>query len=185
MADNVQWILETEGAASRIVLWAHNMHVSLFTWAVACAWSSMGAHLRHRYGPDYLALGFAFHRGSFQAIDWTDPSEPSEGLTAFTVGPAPEGTVSAALTKVGLPLFLIDLRSAPSSGPVAQWLETEHPERDIGATFHKTWDTLAQLPRFVPRRMFDAVIFVETTSRTTPNPTALQLTAGFKRSGGK
>ncbi len=129
-----------------------------------------------------LALGFAFNRGSFPAIEWTGPNEPSDGLTGFTVGPAPEGTLSAALAKVGLPLFLIDFRSAPSSGPVAQWLEAEHPERGIGATFTKGCDTLVQLPRFVPRRMFDAVIFVESTSRATPNPSALQLTAGFRRS---
>ena len=77
MAENVQWILE-ENPEAKIVLWAHNGHVSTGGFR---GYDPMGAFLRQKYGGQMVVCGFAFNQGSFQAI------EQGKGLRDFSVGP--------------------------------------------------------------------------------------------------
>src|SRR5262249_44931914 len=64
MADNVDWILSQAPAGTKIVLWAHNGHVS----RMGMGGTSMGSHLARRHGRDYLVLGFAAHQGLYTAV---------------------------------------------------------------------------------------------------------------------
>ena len=65
MAENVKWILDNEGPMSKIMLWAHNGHVSTFPDG---AGETMGMTLRRMYGKKMVVCGFSFDHGSFQAI---------------------------------------------------------------------------------------------------------------------
>lgn len=56
MADNAVWLTEQLGPDGRIVLWAHNFHVSEQQGA-------MGAFLPPRLGSDLVILGFSTPRG--------------------------------------------------------------------------------------------------------------------------
>ena len=106
MADNVRWVLEHEGPGTKIVIWAHNGHVST---SAAYGQERMGYHLRKHYGSDMVVFGFAFNQGSFQAIE----SPGGSGrLRPFQVKPAPEGSLDAMLASSGLTLAAIDLRTA-------------------------------------------------------------------------
>src|SRR5439155_20983050 len=60
MAANVKWILEQEGPESKIMLWAHNGHVST---APLGDGESMGAILRKTYGEKMVVCGFSFDQG--------------------------------------------------------------------------------------------------------------------------
>ena len=60
-----------------------------------------------------MNFGFAFDQGSFRALDMADKS----GVHPFTVAPAPEGTLDAALAATGIPIFALDLRTSPKDGP--------------------------------------------------------------------
>jgi erythromycin esterase len=126
MAENVKWILDHEGPTSKIMLWAHNGHVS--TLPVG-AGETMGMSLRRMYGKKMVVGGFSFDHGSFQAI------QQGKGLREFTVGPATPGSLDAALAATGIPIVAIDLRRAPSSGAVADWLNTPQLMRSIGAVY--------------------------------------------------
>ena len=64
MADNVDWILAQAPPGSKIVLWAHNGHVS----KTGMGSTSMGSHLAKRHGKDYVVLGFAAHKGRYTAV---------------------------------------------------------------------------------------------------------------------
>jgi erythromycin esterase-like protein len=160
MADNVKWILDTNPGA-KIVLWAHNGHVST---ASAGGNDPMGASLRKVYGGQMVAFGFAFNHGAFQAI------EQSKGvLRDFTVPPAPAGSLDATLAATGIPLFALDLRDAPKSGPVAAWLSESHKTRSIGAVYSE--DSAAQsLFALKAFQSFDAILFVEKTTAARKNP---------------
>ena len=86
----------------------------------------------------------------------------------FTVAPAPEGTIDAALAATGIPIFALDLRALPKEGPVAAWFAQLHPTRDVGAVFsdasapkHWTSDSGPSA--------FDAILFVNTTAAARPN----------------
>jgi erythromycin esterase len=158
MADNVGWLLDQTRA--KIVLWAHNGHIANTLTGAA----NMGSHLRKRYKQAYLNLGFVFGEGSFQAIDFT---RPARNLTEHTLGPPPEWNASVAFSRTGKPLLVLDLRALPGRGPVHDWFFAPHPVRDTGAVFasERTMTVLHVLPR-----LYDAVIFVDKTTRARPLP---------------
>ncbi len=174
MAENVAWLLDQEPPGTRMVLWAHNAHVSRRDPFGAV--HLMGEHLRRRFGDGYLALGALFDQGSFQAIDG---SRRRETLAERTLGPAPPDDLGAAFARTGLPWLLLDLRplrGAPQGEGVtpradraaaAAWLGATHPMREVGAIF--TGEAAMRFPAVLPER-FDAVLFADRTTRARPLP---------------
>lgn len=117
MANNIQWIAG-QNPGARILVWAHNGHVST---APAGGYEPMGAYLRRMFSDKMVVFGFAFSQGSFQAI------LQGKSLQDFTVPPAPSGSLDATLAAAGKPLFLLDLRSAPKTGPIANMSPYSEP----------------------------------------------------------
>lgn len=152
MALNVKWILD-QNPNAKIVVWAHNGHVAR-SWM---SYRSMGEELHDMYGAQMVVLGFAFNRGSFQAM-----GARGGGLQNFTVGPAPAGSLDALLGAAGIPLFALDLRNAPPS------LHETRPSRQIGAVFASETET-NYFRRVSAPTIFDAILFVENTTAARPN----------------
>jgi erythromycin esterase len=149
MAANVKWILD-QSPKAKIVLWAHNGHVMT-------SGESMGANLRRMYGAQMVTFGFAFDEGSFQAISM------SGGLKNFTVPQVPAGSLDAALTAAGIPLFALDLRTVPATGPVADWFRSSHATRSIGSMYPENSPYALMADQVAPET-FDALLFVEKTT---------------------
>jgi erythromycin esterase len=161
MADNARWILASGGPGTRLVLSAHNGHVSragLMQVEGYGTIESIGRALttdaKTAKGEDLsmVVIGTAFARGGFYAY--------GNGLRAFEVGaPRPESREAAAL-EAGLALALLDLRAAPASGPVRAWLDEPRPLRFVGGQFDEAWP--AQGNDVQPSRLsaeFDALFF--------------------------
>ena len=161
MAENIRLLLEQQPPGARMVVWAHNGHVRKLNYAFG---DTMGTHLARLFGPDYVALGFAFNQGSFRARQLP---YGKGGFTTFTVASAPSGSLDASLAVAGK-LFAIDLRRAPSDGLVAQWLNSSLRHRDIGAAFSYE-ESERDLVEEVPRRSYDALLFVDKTSSARAN----------------
>jgi erythromycin esterase len=122
----------------------------------------LGVSLRKLFGAQMVVFGFAFNQGSFRAFD-------QKSLHVFTVPPAPAGSLDSTFAAAGIPLFAIDLRNAPKSGPVAKWFSEPHQSRSIGALY--TEDTAAQyLMDLNAPQTYDAMLFVEKTTAARPNP---------------
>ena len=158
MADNVDALLRRQPKGTRMVVWAHNGHVAYEHGAL----HSMGGHLRRIFGKDYVAFGFAFGQGSFLALDWTKGQ--GDVVREHTLGPAPAWDVSAPFAATGRPIAVVDLRRAPK-GIIADWLAAPHPMRDTGAVF--SGEEAMSGPQMLSRR-FDAVIYVDRTTRARP-----------------
>jgi erythromycin esterase-like protein len=105
-----------------------------------------------------MVIGFAFNQGSFQAV-----SDGRAVLKDFTVPAAPPGSLDATLAAAGIPLFAIDLREAPSEGPVANWLRTRHKAREIGALYPE-FLPFSQMYDLEVLRNFDVLVFVDKTT---------------------
>ncbi|HSO76058.1 MAG TPA: erythromycin esterase family protein, partial [Blastocatellia bacterium] len=102
--------------------------------------------------------------GSFQAGEQSNGS-----LRDFSVPPAPAGSLDATFAAAGIPLFALDLRDAPRSGPVATWLSEPHKSRSIGSMYSE--DLAGQyLFELKAPQSFDAMIFVEKTTAARKNP---------------
>jgi erythromycin esterase-like protein len=159
MAENVRWIADHNPGA-KIIVWAHNAHVS----KSYSNGRSMGGLLHSSLGPQIMNFGFAFDQGSFRAVDAANKS----GVHPFTVAPAPEGTIDAALAATGIPIFALDLRTLPKDGPVAAWFAQPHQTRDIGAVFSDASVSKHWTSDSGPSA-FDAILFVNTTTSARPN----------------
>jgi erythromycin esterase len=157
MAANVQWILEREGIDSKIVIWAHNLHVNNHNKA-------MGKFLKEKYGDDIVIFGFAFNQGSFQARG--APTWLTE-LRPYHVKPLPDGSLDATLGSTGLPFAVIDLRKIPKTGLVKDWFAVEHSTRILGPGYIKSF-RYADLQQVQQR--YDALLFVDETTAARPNP---------------
>jgi erythromycin esterase len=116
MAANVEWILDHAPAGSKIVLWAHNLHVSK-----RADW--MGKYLAERYGDDMYVLGFAFGEGRYNA-------QGPRGLTSHeALAPVP-GSLETLLEATGIPRFLLDLRGENGH---STWFKKPVGLRSIGS----------------------------------------------------
>jgi erythromycin esterase len=139
MAANIRWIARREGGRGLIVAWAHNLHVARVPIGGPIfaergpAVKSMGQYLEKSFGDGYVAIGTAFRTGG------PDTSQVPNSLS-----------VDAALSNAKNPRFGIDLKSAPTQGPVAVWLRQSHLMRAENG-----YVTVR------PRQAFDALLFVD------------------------
>jgi erythromycin esterase-like protein len=157
MARNVQWILD-QNPRAKIVLWAHNGHVATGGFR---GYEPMGGALRRMYGGQMVVFGFAFHQGSFQAI------ETGQGLRDFTVPAGPAEGLDATFAAAGFPVFALDLRRIPA-GAVAQWFRQPRLSRNIGAVYSEEAGQQFFSPVNAPET-FDAMLFVEKTTAARKN----------------
>jgi erythromycin esterase len=165
MAENTMWILEAEPPGTKMMLWAHNFHISLSPYP-GYPFIFMGMHLRRVLGNDYLAIGFVFNRGSFQGLDFTSPNREHIVMKSFTVGPYP-GSYGLAMSRTRLPYFFLDLHQVPASGVVHDWFSVPQVCKWVNYIYDSEKDIkyLFQLPR-----LFDAVVFIDKTTRARPLP---------------
>ncbi|HET9714031.1 MAG TPA: erythromycin esterase family protein [Pyrinomonadaceae bacterium] len=166
MAENIKRIVDAEPQGTRVVVWAHNQHVS--AGRESEKYPYMGFHLRHFFSDAYYSIGFSFNQGSFQARNF-DPKANRE-LKQFSVGPAPEGSVDWYLARVGRKNYFIDLRHSTKNQNVVQWLTTSRPMRFIGLYYNAQ----AEKNYFIPTKLmreFDGIIFFD---QTTPSHQLLE-----------
>jgi erythromycin esterase-like protein len=159
MADNVKWILDHSPAGTRIVLWAHNTHVTTEPFPT---FKTMGTNLRSMYGSQMVAFGFAFNKGSFQARERNKP------LRIFTLGTPRAGTIDAVLASSGIPIFALDLRNPIGAAAIA-WVKQSHETRSVDLFYSDDQAESIYYDR-TPREAGDTILFVDSTSAAVPNP---------------
>ncbi|MCP4657754.1 MAG: erythromycin esterase family protein [bacterium] len=153
MVDNIHWLLNQEGRTERLIVWAHNLHVGRDPFDLDIpnrppteGMKPMAHYLSRDLGAEMVAIAFSFHRGEY----------PGGPLPA-----AGDQTVDGVLARVGHPLFIIDLRSAPNAGPVDEWLHRKQQMRAQGGVVG-----------LIPARAYDALLFTEKITRVVPSARA-------------
>ena len=141
MADNALWAKREEGKEGRILVFAHNGHVMNAptrggVWSVYSKPSrTMGQNLRSELRESLVIIGT---------------------VAAHSGGGLPEGgpldkSVDEALSRLGLPLFALDLRAAPRDSGAIEWLDERRPLR---ANFDSELDIDL-------RDAFDLVVYID------------------------
>ncbi|UCH85071.1 MAG: erythromycin esterase family protein [Candidatus Latescibacterota bacterium] len=174
MAENTEWILEQEGPQAKIVLWAHNYHVSVDPNNQA----TMGTHLRNTFGDDMIVLGFSFFKGSFNAVEY-DPWTGYGGLKKHTVGIPPEESYSYHFRMADIPRMMLDLRTIDFDSTATDWIPGPRPFRGIGAVYNDDYALNYFYNAKLPQE-FDVMIYFEQTNESVllPFPTRLDGPAG-------
>jgi erythromycin esterase len=159
MADNIRWIFDHEGKETKMVIWAHNLHVATHT--------IMGNNLRKMFGNDMFVFGFAFNQGSFQASEFPVgynqyllfPSE--KGVHPFTVSPFQSETgisLDGIITEAGLKYALINLHALPKDGLVGKWFREGQLTRNIGSVYMDSYGS--GVSKLALPEIYDALFFV-------------------------
>lgn len=144
-ADNVSWIVNQEGPAGKVLVFASRYHIS--SASVTTTRSNqggnavMGTYLRPRLGARFVNMGNLIGGGTW-------------GCTGFSMdlSEAPPESIDRIAQGVGRPLWLLDLRGAPPA--VRSWLDREHPMGEGEGIFRlnlaKAFDLLFYLDRVTP-----------------------------------
>ena len=107
MAKNTGWLHHYFNDA-KIVLWAHNYHVSDYGTA-----GSMGHYLKTNFPGDYITLGFLFSKGFFTAV--SQMGDQFQGINTQSLEKDPKlGSINDVMFRAEAKVFtaaLSDLRS--------------------------------------------------------------------------
>jgi erythromycin esterase-like protein len=157
MADNLEWITTTYLPGQKVMIWAHNYHISNSMQAGKA--DSMGSHLTARFGAKYFPIGFAFYEGAFQAI-------PAGGgaLQEWKVT-GKDDSYDGLLQKVGKPLFFVDFGTADT--PMRTWLDAARPTRSIGAVYSPPAADM-YFQKAEVGKLYRGMIFISKTTRARP-----------------
>jgi erythromycin esterase-like protein len=108
MARNTLALLDEVGADGRVILWAHNGHVSS-----AAGW--MGSYLKTALRNQIYLTGFEFHHGRFTSdLEWVRTYEAEPADTRFYAG---------TLMQIGKPILFLDFRTMLENPAVEAWLD--------------------------------------------------------------
>lgn len=155
MAENVGWLIGQRPTGTRMMLWAHNLHVSRSpNW--------MGSHLAATFGADYVNAGFAFGTGTFNAYSVAADGTSAGLLGPQTAPPVAAGSVEAYAMATGLPEFLLDARQIPGASAAAA-LAGPIGLREIGAGFYVGSNASYVTPTYLPGD-FDLLIYLHTST---------------------
>jgi erythromycin esterase len=160
MAENIRWIHEKYAPNKRIIVWAHDLHISLGTHPEDSlnyySGKSMGAQLRKHYGQQYKAYGLWSYTGTY----WAQKSYSDFQQMECPLFTAPKGTLESALhdilPQMDTPFLLLDLRKAKGKG----WLSTPLPVRFAN---HVSIDYGFWVRIAIPYQ-FDGIFFIDRTT---------------------
>lgn len=155
MAANVLWILD-QHPGEKIVLWAHNGHVSR---DVASGVRPMGSQLSKALGKSMVAFGFVAGEGTYTAI----PQGGGTLRSDHALAAAPARSVESIFLASGLSRAIVDIREASSDTPGSAWATKRRPMRSIGAIA-----SASQFSPVVPQKAFDVLVWQHKTSASVP-----------------
>jgi erythromycin esterase-like protein len=106
MAENTAWLLDYFGN-KRIVLWAHNGHISNFEYG---ATGTMGNYLSYQLGDQYATVGFLFSKGTFTAVGMDDGNYTELGTQTLDTVPR-ENSLNALMSYTREPAFSVEIEA--------------------------------------------------------------------------
>lgn len=170
MAGFVTDILELHGAQSRIVLWAHDWHISKFDGNPVEDMPRMGTFLERTYGDDYLPIGLSFGAGKFQAKYFPEEDEdPAKMvLREFQVDGSRPDSFSHLFDYNSAPVSAYLLNESFSSD-VPDWFSQPHVNRILGAAYQpRLEDSDSYYEELILPQHFEIVLHVRKTERSRP-----------------
>jgi erythromycin esterase len=154
MAENVEWILNHEGPNSKIMLWAHNVHMS--KTAV-----NMGGYLKDSLKDEYYTIGFDFNMGGLRALDAAEHK-----VKNFSVAQSMKNSTGEFFSQFNKPAFFIDMEAAQKTD-ASTFFNKKMMSRSIGAIYDANHDGLYYLKQSLYGR-FDGLIFINQVTAAIP-----------------
>lgn len=164
MADNIDWAVKREGPAGKVLVFANTIHLTAMP--LVTRWiprkgtepgpekkirtmerDVAGTYLRRRFGDRLVIVGNLIGKGEAACA--------SVGYRQILT-PAPAKSSTGIAGAVGVPHYLLDLRSAPASA--ATWLDEPRP---LSAPYQYEYEISVELPL---RKAFDILFYLDTVT---------------------
>lgn len=154
MAHKVEEILEREGKDSKILVWAHNGHISKQDDPF------MGYKLYQRFSDQVYLLGFEFNEGEFT-------SRNVFGLKSHRVGPVTSQYYAFPLSNLSTPLRFLDFKTMQTDDDLSEWLDAEWRSHSVDEMFYITQYSESWYTTTCPwSKSFDGVVFVKNSTKS-------------------
>ncbi|MBU5226299.1 erythromycin esterase family protein [Clostridium senegalense] len=172
MAENIKWILNHEKEDSKIMIWAHNTHVSkqidnfsnLDKEYETENIKRIGSNLYNMYKDKIYIIGFEFNKGDFNAVV-CNKETGNRTVKKCTLPSSKKGSGAYIFSRTS-PMFFIDFQSCSKDKYLLNILLASQMYHDIGANFV---NEKASLKSQVLSERYDGLIFIDTTSNAETN----------------
>jgi erythromycin esterase len=166
MASNFMSFEQEEKPGTKFIIWGHNMHISKADTTETDGIRMLGNYLLEAYGNKYYTFGFSFDKGSFQTFEYSDQRKPL-GMQVFSVSADHDNTIDWYLAKTSINPFIINFRLKNMPDFMNNFLNSRLLTRRIGGEAIRS--RVEMMNGFcVIKKSYDAIIFVNNTSRATP-----------------
>ncbi len=170
MASLVTAILDMHGDGTRIMLWAHDWHISRIDGNPIQEMPRLGTYLKREYGSSYLPVGLSFGTGGFQSKYYPEAGEdPAKMvLREFKVNGSRHDSFSHLFDHNSAPVSAYLLSGSFNKMPPS-WFDEPHVNRTLGAAYQpKLENSDSYYERMVLADHFDVVFHVRRTERSRP-----------------
>ena len=160
MAENTVWLHRRLGLESKMVLWAHNFHVSTQPGA-------QGWFLRQSYGDAMVVVGFSHELGTFTGVRQRGSS--FLGLDKMVLDEVRPLSHEHFLSTATAPRFFLNLRDREAGAANNAWLSSPRLFRTIGCCYDPSTASLYWNGHPVGE-WYDVLIHYESTRPTEVLP---------------
>ncbi|MGB3468741.1 MAG: erythromycin esterase family protein, partial [Cyclobacteriaceae bacterium] len=158
MADNLNWYLDMIQPEAKVIVWAHDVHISRGEHPEReynmHTGKSMGSFLARKYKKDFKSFGLTTFGGKYRAFK----TYAYQDLIESPLYDSPRGTIEEALHQIsretGNPYLFLPLNNTP------KWLDVPVPVRFAN---HISFD-YGFWPRYVIPYQFDGLFFIDQTT---------------------
>ncbi|WP_422106815.1 erythromycin esterase family protein [Winogradskyella sp.] len=158
MAENLSWYLENIQPKGKVIVWAHDVHISRGECPVneynMHSGKSMGSFLAKKYKEDFKSFGLSTFTGTYSAFKTYSYKE----LIESPLFESPEGTIEEVLHQIAIEINKPNLYLPLNNSEI--WLDKPVPVRFAN---HVSFD-YSFWPRFVIPNQFDGIFFIDQTT---------------------
>jgi erythromycin esterase-like protein len=160
MAENCTRFLQESGVDSKLVLWAHNTHISNLDIPT---FKTTGSCLKDELGGQYVNFGFLFGDGSFNAR--RQQKDNIGDIDTFTFPWTPDDSYANFFEQTGYLASITDLRLTKSIPAFKPWYDYSYTVRELGSTFDSSQPDMYSMSVDLANK-YDGVIWIK---KVTPS----------------
>ncbi len=170
MAQTILEILQKQKQGSKIVIWAHNDHISKnIDSNVNGSRKPLGSVLKRYIGEKYYAIGFSTFEGSFQARNYNIKEDKYGKVASFKISPSEEGSLDWYFEKSKKDIFFINFNDKPHPNAINNFLNNKHKANNASAIWVLDY-SYSPTRDIEPGNFFDGMIFIKETSSAVLTP---------------
>ncbi|WP_109097519.1 erythromycin esterase family protein [Aquimarina sp. AU58] len=171
MAQTVLEVLQKKEQEAKMVLWAHNSHISKNVDSYVNGYKKpLGSVLKKYLGDQkYYAIGFATNQGSFQARNYLLKEKKHGGVNSFKIYPGKEGSLDWYFVQSKKNMFFLDFKQPPKYNSIHSFLNKELIMHTASAAWVSEYSYSPTL-KIIPEKAYDGMIFIKETSSAVLTP---------------